>query len=220
MPHESSAPGARPAAQAAATAAILTVSAYIAAQMLSDVASLKIGLVGGWAVDMGTFIYPITFTLRDLVHRVLGRRGARTVVFSAGAVNLLMAGYFAWIVAVPSDPGWGRGTEFTAIFAPMWRIVIASILAEIVSQLANTEVYHWFVTRVTRRHLWARVLVSNAVAVPVDNLIFCLGAFALQMPWSSVMEIFLFNLVVKMVMTLVSIPLIYLVPSSTEAAAA
>ena len=40
---------------------------YAGAQMLSDIASLKIGLVGGFAVDMGTFIYPITFT-RDVVH--------------------------------------------------------------------------------------------------------------------------------------------------------
>ena len=54
--------------------AVIVVSAYIAAQMLSDIASLKIGVVGSLAVDMGTFIYPITFTLRDVVHKVLAAK--------------------------------------------------------------------------------------------------------------------------------------------------
>src|SRR5690554_6580901 len=90
-------------------AAILVVSAYIAAQMLSDVASVKIGVLqlpalGSLAVDMGTFIYPITFTLRDVVHKLLGRQAARTLVVAAGAINLVMAGYLVWAAGFPSDP--------------------------------------------------------------------------------------------------------------------
>ena len=57
--------------------AVIVISGYIAAQMLSDIASLKIGVVGGLSVDMGTFIYPITFTLRDVVHKVLGKNNTR-----------------------------------------------------------------------------------------------------------------------------------------------
>jgi hypothetical protein len=57
--------------------AVIVISAYIAAQMLADIASLKIGLIFNLAVDMGTFIYPITFTLRDLVHKQLGKKNAR-----------------------------------------------------------------------------------------------------------------------------------------------
>ena len=53
--------------------AIIVVSSYIGAQMLADIASLKIGVVAGLAVDMGTFIYPITFTLRDVAHKILGQ---------------------------------------------------------------------------------------------------------------------------------------------------
>ena len=72
--------------------AIVLVAVYIAAQMLSDIASLKIGVVAGFAVDMGTFIYPITFTLRDVVHKVLGKRNAQLLILSAGGINLVMAG--------------------------------------------------------------------------------------------------------------------------------
>jgi queuosine precursor transporter len=192
--------------------AVILVAIYIAAQMLSDIASLKIGVVAGFAVDMGTFIYPITFTLRDVVHKILGKRNAQLLIVTAGVINLLMAGYLMWAASVPSDPGWGLGSAFSAILAPVWRIVIASIVAEVVSELLDTEIYAWFVEKITRKYQWARVLTSNSLSIPVDNLIFSVGAFGWLLPWSVVWQIFVFNLVIKFGVTLVSLPMIYLVP--------
>lgn len=223
IPYERGRDRRRAVATAVPRLAIVVTAAYIGAQMLADITSLKIGVVAGLAVDMGTFIYPITFTLRDLVHKLLGKRNARTLIVTAGGINLFMAGYLMWSAAVPSDPEWGLGAEYAAVLGPLWRIVIASIVAEVVSELIDTEVYHWFVTRVTTRFQWARVLTSNTVSVPIDNLIFALGAFAplpfladhfLTLPWPVVWEIFLFNLLVKFGVTLVSLPLIYLSPDA------
>jgi uncharacterized integral membrane protein (TIGR00697 family) len=194
------------------TAQVLIVSAYVAAQMLANVASVKIGVVAGLAVDMGTFIYPVTFTLRDLAHKALGKAATRALILAAGGVNLLMAVYLMWAAAVPSDPSWGLGEAFSAVLGPMWRIVTASILAQVLSELADTEVYSWFVRTITARFQWLRVLVSNSVSVPVDNLVFALGAFAFALPWGVVWEIFAFNMLVKYGLTLLSLPLIYLAP--------
>lgn len=197
-------------------AGVLVIAAYIGAQMLSDIASLKIGVVLGLAVDMGTFIYPITFTLRDLVHKLLGKRVAQTLILAAGGINLFMAAYLMWAARVPGSEAWGLNQEFAAILAPVWRIVLASIAAEVVSELIDTEVYHWFVTRITQRYQWLRVLISNGASVPVDNLIFAVGAFALTLPWTEVGQIFLFNLIIKYGMTLLSLPLIYLTPGQGQ----
>lgn len=201
--------------------AVIATASYTGAQMLADIASLKIGLIAGFAVDMGTFVYPITFTLRDIVHKVMGKRNAQTLIIMAAVINLVMAAYLAWVARVPSDPSWGLGDSFSAILGPVWRIVIASILAEIVSELIDTEIYHWFVTRITTRFQWARVLTSNSVSIPIDNLIFAVVAFGplpglennpLSLPWPVVGQIFLFNLVVKFAVTLISLPLIYTTP--------
>lgn len=213
----------RTAAVAVSRTAVIVVAAYVGAQMVADIASLKIGIVLGLAVDMGTFIYPITFTLRDMVHKVLGKANAQTLIITAGVINLLMAAYLAWSASVPSDPTWGLGEQFSAILGPIWRIVLASITAEVVSELIDTEVYHWFVTRVTTDRQWARVLVSNAVSLPIDTLLFSVLAFGplpfleghpLSLPWETVWQIFLFNLGVKFAVTLVSLPLIYLTPDA------
>ena len=158
-------------------AAVIVVAAYIAAQMMADITSVKIGVVANLAVDMGTFIYPITFTLRDLVHKTLGKRNAQVLIVKAGVINPFMAAYLMRAASVPGDPQWGLTAEFSHILAPVWRIVIASIAAELASELLDTEVYHWFVTRITHRFQWLRVLISNSVSVPVDNVIFAVGAF-------------------------------------------
>jgi uncharacterized integral membrane protein (TIGR00697 family) len=197
-------------------AGIILVALYIAAQIISDVASLKIAVLVGLSVDAGTFIYPITFTLRDLVHKRLGKQAARLVIVLAGAINLFMAAFFAFSAWLPGDPAWGLAREFSSVLGPVWRIVIASIAAEIAAELVDTEVYHLWVTRITRRHQWARVLASNAVSVPLDSLIFCWAAFGGALPPATVWSIFLANLIVKGVVTVLSIPGIYLVREHTD----
>ena len=193
-------------------AAVIVISCYIAAQIIADIASVKIGRVMGLAVDMGTYIYPITFTLRDLAHKIIGKKQVKTLIVTAGAVNLLMAFYFYLCAAAPSDPSWGLGAEFKAVLSPVWRIVIASIIAEIFSELVDTEIYHFYSARITRRHQWARVLLSNGFAIPIDNIIFSFGAFAWILPWTTVFQIFASNLLVKYAVTIASVPLIYFVP--------
>jgi uncharacterized integral membrane protein (TIGR00697 family) len=196
------------------TMGVLVVAAYIAAQLLSDVLSLKIALVAGFSVDVGTVIYPFTFTLRDLVHKSLGRTAARTVIVAAAVINLLMAGLFVFAVWLPPDPTWLLQHEFAAVLTPVWRIVVASIVAEFISELTDTEMYHVWVTHVTRRYHWARVLISNSVSVPLDSLIFCWGAFGGQLPGATVWSIFWANVLVKGGVTLLSLPGIYIVPES------
>jgi hypothetical protein len=202
----------RPTRPAAGLSAALALTAlYIAAQMLADIGSLKIALVAGFSVDAGTFVYPFTFTLRDLVHKRLGVRAARLTILLAGAINLAMAGYFAFSAWLPSDPSWGLGREFASVLGPVWRIVLASIAAELVSELADTEIYRLWVSRVTRRLQALRVLSSNAVSVPLDTLIFCWGAFGGVLPAATVWSIVASNLILKGAVTVASLPAIYLV---------
>jgi len=199
------------------TVGIIVISLYIAAQLLSDIASLKITLIAGFSMDAGTFIYPLTFTIRDLVHKRLGKQVARTVIFIAAGINLFMALFFQFTTWLPQDPSWGLGREFGAVLGPVWRIVIASIVAEVISELIDTEIYHLWQNRITEKYQWMRVLSSNAVSIPVDSLIFCWGAFGFSLPHDVVWSIFFANVIVKGAVTIVSLPAIYMVKAQPEA---
>lgn len=191
---------------------IVVVAAYIAAQMMADVTSLRIVMIAGMSVDAGTLVYPLTFTLRDLAHKSLGIRAARALIITAAAINLLMAGLF-WLAAqLPADMSVGPQAEFASVLAPVWRIVFASILAEVIAELIDTEVYQQWVNRVGHRLQWGRVLASNVVAVPIDSAVFCAVAFVGTMPAAVVWSIFAANVLIKGVTTVISIPMIYAVP--------
>jgi len=193
------------------TVGIVVISLYIAAQLLSDIASLKITLIAGFSMDAGTFIYPLTFTIRDLIHKRLGKQVARTVIIIAAGINLFMALFLQFTAWLPQDPSWGLGREFAAVLGPVWRIVIASIVAEVISELIDTEIYHLWKTRITEKYQWMRVLSSNAISIPVDSLIFCWGAFGFLLPHEVVWSIFFANVIVKGAVTIASLPAIYLV---------
>lgn len=222
MGHASNETRAPAMAGALTQAGVLVIAAYIGAQMLADIGSLKIAWVAGFSVDGGTFVYPLTFTLRDMVHKLLGRKAARTLIVAAAVINLIMAGYFLFLSGLMPDPTWtlpdvaSAQAAFAAVLSPAWRIVLASIAAEVVSELLDTELYHLWVTRVTRRQQWARVLVSNSVSVPVDSLIFCWLAFGGMLPTAAVWSIFWANVLVKGLTTLISLPGIYLVPEQGD----
>ena len=197
---------------------VVLVASYIALQIFSDVGSLRIVMLGGMSIDAGTFIYPLTFTLRDMVHKTMGKKGAQLMIVTAAGFNLLMALYF-WLVSVlPADMSVGSQAEFGQVLAPLWRLVFASIVAEVIAELTDTEVYSMWKERVTTRYQWSRVLVSNAVSIPLDSLIFSWIAFGGMFEASVVWSIFLSNTLIKFATTLVSLPAIYLVKEKPDAA--
>jgi queuosine precursor transporter len=198
--------------EGALTMLLAVAGGYVAAQVMADVASLRIVEVSGFAVDAGTLIYPFTFTLRDLVHKIAGKTAARVLIVTAAVVNLVMALLF-WVTSIlPAGDTAPQTVLFGDVLAPVWGIVVASILAEVVSELIDTEIYSAWVRRMGTRHQWGRVLSSNSVAIPVDSAVFVgvavlTGVFPAAVAWS----IFWVNVVVKSLVTLVSIPWIYLV---------
>jgi len=190
---------------------ILVSVAYVAAQMLADVASLRIVMFAGMSMDAGTLVYPLTFTLRDMVHKVAGVKATRVLILAAAGINVVMAGLF-WLVSIMKpDMSVGLQAEFGRVLAPVWRITLASIFAEVVAEMIDTEAYRIWVEKVTKRYQWLRVLISNAFSIPIDSLIFVWIAFGGVLPKEVIWSIFLANVVVKGATTLISLPGIYLV---------
>lgn len=190
---------------------------YVAAQMLSDITSLRIISLFGWSMDAGTLIYPITFTLRDLVHKVAGLKVARLLIFLAAGINLFMAGLF-WLVSVlPPDLSVGSQAEFGLVLSPVFRITLASILAEVVAELIDGQVYEIWVKRFKQRFQWGRVLASNLISVPVDSFLFVIVAFYGVLPFAVILSIFTANVFLKLVVACLSMPAIYLVRGAKPA---
>ena len=121
-------------------------------------------------VAVGTLIFGITFTQRDRAH-ALGRKKVYTMIAIAAL---------------------GSAAESVFMGVP-WRIVLASVLAIVLSETADTEVYQKFITRTW----WRRVMTSNAVSIPLDSIVFNLIAFAGVFPVMLLVSIIFGEIVTK-----------------------
>ena len=194
---------------------LLSSALYVASQLIANVLSTKIALVPGlnWAVDGGTIIYPLTFTLRDFVHKTWGKQNARQLVVIAALLNFVMFGLF-WIIAkLQPDPSWPFQQAYEQILLPVGRIVLASVIAQIISELIDTEIFSVIYKKVNDV---AAVFLSNLVGLIFDSVIFGLIAFLGALPFGVVMEIILVNLLIKAVISIISTPTIKLVPRTVD----
>lgn len=189
---------------------ILIIGAYIACQMISNISSVKIANILSLAVDGGTFLYPLAFTIRDMAHKTIGKKNTQKLIIVSAIINIFTPIYFYMISQIPADSSWEFNKAFQITLSPVMRIAIASIVASTLSELVDTEVYHFFITKITKRFQWLRVLISNVFSIPVDNFLFVLIAFLGVLSIDALIEIFIFNFFVKYAVTIISVPLIYL----------
>ena len=183
----------------------LTIALYVACDLIANITAFKPLAIGDIVVPGGVFIYALTFTLIDLINEQLGREGARKVVFSAFAANTLLALYSAFIITVPS-PAFFTGQEaITTVLGSTPRIVGASLAAFLISSLLDVEIFAQWKARVAG-HKWARVLLSNGISTGVDSVVFVCVAFWGVYP---VVPLMAGQYVVKMGVTVLSLPLIY-----------
>lgn len=124
---------------------------YIVAVLLANYTAtwfLPLPVFGQVAV--GTIVFGFTFTQRDRMH-ARGRRFVYAVIGLAALLSALLS-------AAGQVPP---------------RIIVASVVAIIIAETADTEVYQ----RLLAKSWWHRVLSSNAVSIPLDSLLFNLVAF-------------------------------------------
>lgn len=197
-------------------ATIFVICSYIACQMISNIASAKIANVFTLAVDGGTFLYPLAFTIRDLAHKTIGKNNTRKLIIISAIINIFTPIYFYFVAKLPADASYKFAEAFTNTLSPILRIAIAGVVGSTIAELVDTEVYHFFVTKITKKHQWLRVLISNAFSIPVDNLLFVIIAFWGLFPFDVLVGIFIFNFFVKYAVTIISVPMIYLVKEKSN----
>lgn len=214
-------------------AAIILCGFYLFFSLAGNIAATKVTYFGALVMDAG-FIYSLTFTWRDLIHKQLGRRAAVTTILLSAAICLISALYFQLVVLLPAQPSWaerggqaaweflfgivatsGEGAWWQALFSLQLRIVIGSIITALIAELSDTYVYHLWVTGMGKdRPQWMRVFVSNSISIPIDSILFPVIAFTGIIGADAIVQMFWTNIAVKAITTLLVFWSIYLVPES------
>ena len=195
---------------------ILVSVAYVAAQMVADISNLRNLTLFGLSVSAFSIAYPLTFTLRDMAHKLAGPYVARTLIIAAAVIYLVAQAFFTIISNLPPEMTEAERITLGQLLTPEWRFLMAAVVASVLSQLVDTEVYTRWVERFGREHQWGRVLVSNAIGIPLDRILFLVLAFAGTMSTEGMVEAFIGTTIARLVFGIISIPGIYLVEEHSE----
>lgn len=183
----------------------LLIGLYVACELIANITATKPVELFGIVAPGGVLIYAVTFTLIDLINERLGKAGARGVVYTAFAANIMFALYATVVLHLPSPAYFDGQTAFAAVLGAAPRIVGASLFAYIVSSLLDVEIFAVWKAR-RKGAKWMRVFASNAVSTAVDSALFVALAFGGTLP---ILPLILGQYLIKMAVTVASLPLIY-----------
>lgn len=154
---------------------------YVLSILAANYTAATLIQVWVFQVAVGTLFFGATFTLRDYIHNKYGKHTA----YKAIAAVLILSVIQSAIMNVPV------------------RIIIASALALVISEVTDTNIYQ----RLIDRSWFTRVTRSNAVSVVLDSLLFSLIAFLGVMPVGILVSKIVTDVLIKYVIgLLVALP--------------
>jgi uncharacterized integral membrane protein (TIGR00697 family) len=151
---------------------VCLAAVFVSCLLLGDVIGGKtIGTPLG-PISVGIIPFPVTFLLTDVVNDFYGRRGARFLTLLGFAMAVL-----AWVilqlgtVLTPHDSTYFTQTEFEKIFGGSAQLFVASIIAYLLGQFLDIQVFQFWKALTESRHLWLRATGSTLLSQIVDTVV-------------------------------------------------
>jgi uncharacterized integral membrane protein (TIGR00697 family) len=157
---------------------ILITCLFVSALICANIISVKLIAIGSWYVPAGVIIFPLSYIFGDVLTEVYGYKAARRVIWLGFMCNLLVVAAI-WVAGLwPGAPFWQDQQAYNTILGFTPRLLLASFLAYLVGEFANSVVLARLKIVTNGRWLWTRTIGSTLVGEGLDSLIFITVAFA------------------------------------------
>lgn len=189
----------------------LITALFVAALLVSNIASSKILVLGIFTFDGGTILFPITYIFDDVLTEVYGYGRSRRIVWIGFFCLVLAALTFAIVGALPPAADWPFQESYQNILGTTLRIVTASLMAYFAGEFGNSFVLAKMKLWTNGRFLWARTIGSTLIGEGLDTLIFCTVAFAGTLDGPTFTALIVSNYVFKCSLEALFTPITYCV---------
>ncbi|MDB4943032.1 MAG: putative preQ0 transporter [Labilithrix sp.] len=210
---------------------VALTAVFVACLLLGDIIGGKtirtVSLLGHdlGPISVGIIPFPITFLLTDVVNDFYGRKGARFLTLVGFAMAVLAWGLLQLTTALPSDAStYFTQPEFAKIFGGSAQLFVASMLAYLVGQFLDIQVFQFWKALTQSRHLWLRAtgstLLSQILDTVIINVVFWqwaassdatsfIGAMSSSDRWSWILAKITREYVIKVVIAILLTPAVY-----------
>lgn len=162
-------------------------------------------------ISVGILPYPLTFLITDIVSEVYGKKKANQMVTTG-----IFASFFSLLIILLADnvPAIAESpindSLFNQVFGATAVAVFASMIAYLLAQYIDIQIFHFW-KRVTKgKHLWFRNNFSTFTSQFVDTftVLFLLCSFG-KLPWEIFGSLLLSGFLFKVLVAALDTPILY-----------
>jgi len=162
-------------------------------------------------ISVGILPYPITFLITDIISEVYGKKKANQVV-TAGIFASLFSLILVYVADVVPATTWSPIDDllFNKVFGATAIAVFASMMAYLLAQYIDIQLFHFWKRLTKGKHLWFRNNFSTFLSQFVDTfavlLLLCLFG---KIEWPLFGALLLSGFLFKVLVAALDTPLLY-----------
>jgi|SRR3989344_1568675 len=199
----------------------LLISLYIfciASAELMGAKTFPLFNIGDFKVhaSVAIFVFPLTFLINDIVTEVFGREKARSIIRS-GLIVIALILLFSLVSTSlpPSQRFLSSEASYDNVFHKSARFAAASLLAFLISELLDVQIFTKIRDRFGKKALWFRANASNILSQLVDATIFMTLAFyalssSMTENASFILSLLIPYFLIRVAISVLETPLVYL----------
>jgi uncharacterized integral membrane protein (TIGR00697 family) len=190
---------------------LLVTGIFITCLITANIIAVKLVGVAGLVVPAAVIVFPISYIVGDVLTEVYGYQRARQVIWLGFFCNLI-AVVAIWLGGLlPPASFWSGQAAYDQILGYTPRLLVASFLAYLAGEFANSFVLAKMKIFTKGRWLWTRTIGSTLVGEGLDSLVFISGAFLGTIPLAALGSAILTQWLVKCAYETLATPLTYAV---------
>jgi hypothetical protein len=190
---------------------LLIAAVFITCLITANITAVKLVDVFGFVGPAGIVVFPISYICGDVLTEIYGYRQARRVIWLGFLCNVI-AVIAIWLGQVmPAASFWEGQAAYERILGYTPRLLIASFLAYLAGEFANSFVLAKMKIATQGRWLWMRTIGSTLVGQGLDSLVFTTLAFVGTIPPAGLVSAIVTQWLAKSAYEAAATPLTYLV---------
>ncbi|WP_396635560.1 queuosine precursor transporter [Maribacter sp. R77961] len=163
-------------------------------------------------ISVGILPYPITFLITDLISEIFGRKKANQIVVAG-----IFASFFSLAIVYTANvvpaTAWSPVNDalFTSVFGNTIVAVFASMMAYLLAQFVDIQIYHFWKNLTRGKYLWLRNNFSTFSSQLIDTftVVLLLCAFG-EIPWDKFTGLAISGFIFKIIIAFIDTPFLYL----------
>ncbi|MBX3169291.1 MAG: queuosine precursor transporter [Candidatus Eremiobacteraeota bacterium] len=158
----------------------LISSAFVAVLLISNIAALKVFVIGPFVFDGGALIFPLSYIFGDVLTEVYGYSVSRRVIWQGLFWLIVFNAIMSVCIALPGEADWETKVgqaNFVKVLGLSPRLALAGWLGFFWGEFCNSYVLAKLKLATGGRYLPLRTIGSTIAGQLVDTGLFCAVAF-------------------------------------------